>query len=496
MLNLTEKAPLVAKLRASGELLVEACAAVDREPFRAALARLGEPDALESELMRRTKPADMPRLAAPTPGLRRLSLLEQRLRRDRLAKGASAERARRRVASQALALAAIEARSAAELVDHLKRLRAVGVPSGAGQVFRSLGQELADWALTGAAVAEVAKAPPSSEVQAMQQIIVLAEDPAEMGARFRHLVTAATQLFNEGKLGRSVRMLQLAGRLAAEKTVQASFADPVIRKGHEALDPQRLRAYMEKPERHAQLQALMSFFDAGLGVETLLQQLETEERRDRRRMILDLLVVHGERARAVVRARLVASVDKPASDFSRRNWVYLLRVVPRPGSTSGRSRRSTRSPASPRPATRRSSSRSRCSASRRRATRARRRRSPPSSRRGRPRPSTPPRARRRASRHTRRSTRSRPRSPVKARPPRGTSSSTTGCRGGPSSATPSPGSASSGARTCRGRPTWWTPSARTCATACPAVSSAVSWAAPPWTSRPWSPHSAARARRR
>ena len=127
-------------------------------------------------------------------------------------------------------------------------------------------------------------------------------------------------------------MLQLAGRLAAEKKVQASFADPVVRKGHEALDPQRLRAYMEKPERHPQLQALMSFFDAGLGVETLLQQLETEERRERRRMILDLLVVHGERARAVVRARLVASVDKPASDFSRRNWVYLLRVVPRPGS--------------------------------------------------------------------------------------------------------------------------------------------------------------------
>ena len=188
VLNLTEKAPLVAKLRASGELLVDACATVDREPFRAALARLGESDALESALMRRKKPADMAKLVATTPGLRRLSLLEQRLRRDRLAKGASAERARRRVASQALTLAANEARSAAELVEYLKRLRAVGVPSGAGQVFRSLGEELPDWALPGEAMAEAAQAPPPSEVRAMQQIIALAEDPVEVGSRFRHLV--------------------------------------------------------------------------------------------------------------------------------------------------------------------------------------------------------------------------------------------------------------------------------------------------------------------
>jgi hypothetical protein len=74
----------------------------------------------------------------------------------------------------------------------------------------------------------------------------------------------------------------------------------------------------------------MGFFAPGLGPAALLDQLESEERRDKRKLLLDLLVVHGEAARAVARARLEASVEAAASDFARRNWIYLLRLVPRP----------------------------------------------------------------------------------------------------------------------------------------------------------------------
>ena len=49
--------------------------------------------------------------------------------------------------SQAITVAATEAKNEGELEDHLRRLRRVGVASGAEQVFRSLGSELADWAL-------------------------------------------------------------------------------------------------------------------------------------------------------------------------------------------------------------------------------------------------------------------------------------------------------------------------------------------------------------
>jgi hypothetical protein len=132
-------------------------------------------------------------------------------------------------------------------------------------------------------------------------------------------------------------MVDLATNLAAEKKVEAGFMEPIVRKGHEALDDRRLRQYMDRSERHPQLQAVMAFFAAGLGPAALLDQLETEERRDRRKLLLDLLVVHGAAARAMARARVEASVGTPASDFARRNWIHLLRLVPSPagGSSDG-----------------------------------------------------------------------------------------------------------------------------------------------------------------
>ncbi len=331
-LNLADKDGLIADLQGAGSYLVGACAPADRDSFQSALATLGNTDIGEASLVQRIRAAATPRIAPATTGQRRLSLLEQRLRRELRVRGASTEVARNRVTAQALTAAANEASSAPQLVANLRRLREFGVPSGAKQVFRSLGQELPDWALPKEAMAEAEKAPLPSEVRAMRQIVALAEDPAEVASRYKHLVTAATDLFNQGNLGRAVRMLQLAASLTAENKVEPGYAEPVLRRGHEGLDREMLRAYMEKPDRHPQLQAVMSFFDAGLGVDTLMEQLETEERRDRRRMALDLLVVHGDRARASARARLLASLEAPASDFARRNWIYLLRLVPRAAS--------------------------------------------------------------------------------------------------------------------------------------------------------------------
>ena len=164
----------------------------------------------------------------------------------------------------------------------------------------------------------------------MKKIVSLPEDPIEVARRFRHLVSAATEQFNAGNLGRAVQMFELATKLAGEKKVEAGFMEPIVRKGHEALEDRRLRQYMDRPDRHAQLQAVMAFFAPGLGPAALLDQLEIEERRDKRKLLLDLLVVHGEAARAVARARLEASLEAAASDFARRNWIYLLRLVPRP----------------------------------------------------------------------------------------------------------------------------------------------------------------------
>jgi predicted Ser/Thr protein kinase len=330
--QLVEKDRLIGFLRSVGEELAAACPpGEDRERFRRALVHLGEAEMVASgpiEIRKRAEAVEP--LVPTTPGLRRLSLLEQRLRRESLARGPAAEIARRRIAAQAIAAAATEAKSEKELEDHLRRLRSAGVASGAEQVFRNLGHELGDWAMPRKAVADTADLGPADEVQAMNKIVSLAEDPIEVARRYRHLVSAATEQFNEGNLGRAVQMFDLATRLTAEKKIDPGFVEPILKKGHEALDPARLRQYMDKPDRHEQLQTVMAFFANGLGPEILLGQLETEERRDRRRLLLDLLVVHGDTARALASARLLESMEKPASDFGRRNWIYLLRHVPRP----------------------------------------------------------------------------------------------------------------------------------------------------------------------
>jgi hypothetical protein len=309
-LDLVDNAELLGFLHGVGAALAAACPpGLERDRFRRALARLGEAEMVKSGPVELAQPhAATPQPQAPTntPGLRRLSILEQRLRRDALL-GPGADLTRRRVASQAIAAAAIEAKNEKDLESHLRRLKEAGVASAAEHVFRSLGEELGDWALPKDLAGDTAELTPPPEVRAMRQIVALAEDPVEVARRYRHLVNAATEQFNEGNLGRAVQMFE----------------------GHEALDPARLRQYMERPERQQQLSEVMDFFQEGLSAEHLLDQLVTEERRDRRRLQLDMLVVHGEKARALARARLETAPDA-TSDFARRNWIYLLRHIPRP----------------------------------------------------------------------------------------------------------------------------------------------------------------------
>jgi hypothetical protein len=335
--HLVEDEKLLDFLRAVGAALAEAHPpGPDRDRFRRALVHLGESEMIRtgaSEMVRFR--SDEPPMAPPggapsaSPALRRLAVLEQRLYRESAARGEKAETARRRVISQAIAAAATEAQSEQELEAHLRRLRAAGVASGAEQVFRNLGQELANWVIP-LPVSDTTDLGPAPEVHAMKKIVSLPEDPIEVARRYRHLVSAASEQFNEGNLGRAIQMFELATKLAAEKKVDPGLMEPTLQKGHEALDPARLRQYMDNPDRHGQLQAVMAFFEAGLGPATLLDQLETESRRERRRLLLDLLVVHGETARTLARSRLLASLEKPSTDFGRRNWIYLLRLVPRP----------------------------------------------------------------------------------------------------------------------------------------------------------------------
>jgi len=267
-----------------------------------------------------------------TPQSRRLSILEQRLRREGLAKAPANDPVRRRVIAQALAAAATGARNEKDFARDLRRLKAAGVGGGAGAAFKNLGNGLANWVLPRDVGRDTADMGPPLEVEAMERIVSLSEDPVEAGRRYHHLVTAATEQFNAGNLGGAVQMFDLASKLATEELIEPGYVAPIRGRGHEQLDSEKLREYMDRPERHTQLRQVMVFFEPGLGVKILLDQIETEERRDRRRLLLDLLVIHGPPARDEAMARLRVSVETEVSDFGRRNWIYLLRLIP--GATS------------------------------------------------------------------------------------------------------------------------------------------------------------------
>jgi hypothetical protein len=161
--------------------------------------------------------------------------------------------------------------------------------------------------------------------------VSLAEDPAEAARRFREMVHASIEQFNEGHLGRAATMFGLAERLAAEQKVQANYVEAVRTQGHEYLDQERLRRYTERPENRRPLRIVLDFFTA-LRPPGLLTALEDEPRRERRHLLLALLEVHEQGARTAAWERLRASAEEgadPLDPYFQRNLVYLLRIIPR-----------------------------------------------------------------------------------------------------------------------------------------------------------------------
>jgi hypothetical protein len=242
---------------------------------------------------------------------------------------------RREVASQFMTAAAVQATSAKELEEHLAPLRQFGVDTSMDQVVRTLARTLPGW---GSLPVAEGSAPPlvGLQLNAMRQIVALAEAPEEAATRFRELVHAAIEQFNEGNLGRAVTMFELAEQLAVEQKVKPAFVEPLQKGGHEYLDPERLRKFGERLELRPGLQRILKFF-VMLRPEGLLQDLNGEPRRERRHQLLAMLEAHGEASRARAWELLKASVETPdagVDPFFQMNLVYLLRVIPRPASAS------------------------------------------------------------------------------------------------------------------------------------------------------------------
>jgi hypothetical protein len=324
-----------------GGAVLAICPEGDRELLGQNLAQLGHATGVETatpvEVLHRRSASSLPGAGSPVDpalsrevavGLRRLSLFLERLRHPMAAQPEQ----RTEVASQFMTAAAVQASSDQELAAHLEHLRQIGIETEPDKVIRAIAQSLPGWVLPPGSRADA----PAGQMSAIRQIVSLAEDPAEHAKRFRELVHAAIEQFNEGHLGRAATMFELAEQLAADKKVQAVYVDALRKSGDEYLDAARLRKLSERADARPSLSSVLRFFHP-LQPEGLLSQLDGEPRRERRHELLTLLEVHGLPARARAYEMLKASIEDPNAPldpFFQMNLVYLLRVVPRPPDAS------------------------------------------------------------------------------------------------------------------------------------------------------------------
>jgi hypothetical protein len=241
---------------------------------------------------------------------------------------------REAVVSQILAIAAVAARSEAELAAALERLRAAGVDVPSGEVIRTLGRSIPPWPLSLPAepVEEALSSARASATQAIRRVVTLPQDQEEVGKRFHEMVTAAVEQLNQGSLTRASRMFDVAEKLVLENKVSPLSLDSARRKAQDAVDLERVRSLGEDARNHQPLAHILSFFP-GLSVDALVGELRVEEKRERRRLLLSLLEIHGPvgRTTCLNLLRKLAGDGTPDQDWHfKRNLLYLVRKTPRP----------------------------------------------------------------------------------------------------------------------------------------------------------------------
>jgi hypothetical protein len=222
------------------------------------------------------------------------------------------------------------ARSSNDLNNQLKYLNSVGIADVGSGVFRALSGALPDWAPAYAPSTDEGDAPPlSGAAETMKKVVALAKDPSEVIDRFRELISTAVEEFNNGSLGRSVTVVDLAQRMLAQKEIDPSLGHNIIHQAAEKLDHSQLSTYAENDDKKLLLRRLLSFFPP-FQIHHLMEELMVEERRDRRRLILRLLMIHGNEARGMASKILDESLsgDVPQPWYVQRNLIYLMRSIP------------------------------------------------------------------------------------------------------------------------------------------------------------------------
>ena len=227
--------------------------------------------------------------------------------------------------AQILAMAANTSKSGQQFNQYFDQIRSLA-GTREGNVFVILGGGVPSWEIPSGGPGSQ---PPPAPIGAMEKIIEFADDPTVALNRFRELVTAAIEKFNDGSLAATVWMLDVAHDTITEKKLDKVAVERIRSEAAEAINPVQLRKYTESRSRHAALRLVLEFFPT-LRLTSLFEQLRGEPRPEKRRSILGTIEAWTTAGRELAVTELEAELDRPDLDtYYLRNAIYLLHRIGR-----------------------------------------------------------------------------------------------------------------------------------------------------------------------
>jgi len=307
------------------------CPAADVDSLRADITLMRQSRATSATLQQTVAPARMPPLtvipASESEALaaKQYSLVFDRLTREQASAGNKGAEADPQAIAQLLAMAATRSQTAEQLNQYLDQLRPLA-GGGDKNIFVILGGALPSWDVANFAPGS---ARPPSQVDAMEKIIDLAESPEIATKRFRELVTAAIEKFNQGALGAALWMLDVAEDSIPEKKLDLAAVDQIRAETVEMMSAVQLRKFTENRSKHAAVKIVLEFFPT-LQIATLFRQLRPEQRAEQRRSLLGFIEAYGVTGREVALDELERELQRDdVITYYLRNLIYLLHRITR-----------------------------------------------------------------------------------------------------------------------------------------------------------------------
>ncbi|MEA2237846.1 MAG: hypothetical protein QOC81_2570 [Thermoanaerobaculia bacterium] len=332
-LNLLDREAVANYLDRATGVAVRLCPEADRDRLRTDVSAMRMSRATSASLQETVAPARMPAMSGPSPAMeaeavvaKQFSLIFDRLAREKADAGSMEAPADPQAIAQLLSMAATRSQNAQQLNQYLEQLRPLA-GSGDANIFVILGGGMPSWDVASLLPGSAAR--PPAQVGAMEKIIGLAESPEVAMKRFRELVSAAVEKFNQNALGAALWMLDLAEDSISEKKLEMAAVDQFRAEAVETISAAQLRKYAETRSKHAAVKIALEFFPA-LHLPALFQNLRREARAERRRSILGFIEAYGAVGRDAALAELERELPRPEhATYYLRNLIYLLHRIPR-----------------------------------------------------------------------------------------------------------------------------------------------------------------------